>query len=240
MALAAGFGLWRLRASWLGFYSIVVFLVPLGALFSIHTRHFVATRYFAFLVPQYYLLAGCGGVTLAQSVARLPAVNRLAGGRRGAAEVVVAGLIAVLFLAGFAGPLRRYYGGEVQNWREAARVLLQEGKRGDMVVCGLNMSGQNLRYYISRLGDVGMFRYVEGCRSRDSFMRAVRGRERGWFVTSHAESLRTRAPDLWRGIHESMVIEARLPALEEWGEIWIFRLKRAESASLQAIDPSAG
>ena len=108
---------------------------------------------------------------------------------------------------------------------------MRDGKLGDGIFCGLNMSGDAIRYYIGRSGDVRQFTYVEQCRDPVCFRSAFAGRHRGWLVTSHAGFFRKSYPKLWAEIEDRMEVHARLPAMEEWGEIWIFRLKGQPAGS---------
>jgi len=224
-------GLWRLRKTWVLLYSVLLFALPVVALFTFQTKHFVSSRYFAFLLPQYMILVGCGIAGIAETAARLTARGLSPAERRTA---IRAGTMIVLIAAVFAGSLpmlHLYYGSGIQNWREAADIILREAKPGDRIFCGVNMSGEALRYYIGRHTNIRRFSYVEQCRNPQCFQAAFAGLSRGWVVTSHGEFTQERYPELWNAIGQRMDLYARLPAMEEWGEIWIFRMKGQEGGA---------
>jgi hypothetical protein len=225
LGILAAAGLWRLRKTWVGFYSVILFVLPLVALLGFQTKHFVSSRYFSYLLPQYYLLAGCGLAGFAGTLGRIleaRSVDSAVGSKIRTGILVV---LTAVILAGFLPQLSLYYVSQIQNWREAADIVLREAKTGDVILCGVNMTEEALGYYIARRKDAPRVYLYGGCRNPVCFREAFAGRYRGWAVTSHAGFFRKSYPKLWAEIEDRMELYARLPAMEEWGEIWIFRMK---------------
>jgi hypothetical protein len=225
LGVLAVLGLWRIRRTWGGLYSLILIVLPLIALLGFQTKHFVSSRYFSYLLPQYYLLAGCGLAGVTGALGRMLEARFAETAVRSRIRTGVLVILTAVILAGFLPQLVHYYGSHIQNWREAADIVLREAKPGDVIFCGVNMTEEALGYYIERRKDAPPVYVYGGCRNPVCFRGAFAGRYRGWVVTSHAGFFRESYPKLWAAIEDRMELYTRLPAMEDWGEIWIFRMK---------------
>lgn len=247
-----GYGLGRAerRARMLG---AMLFIVPAAFLLVYDPRgHFFAARYLAYLFPFAVVAAGWA---LAELEARLVA---RAGWRPAAATAALAAALAL----SAAPALWRYERGEKENWRQAAAILAQRMKPGDVLLTGVHDARIAIDYYLARggaspltepilrlaqaqppevfplRGGVGLNRQIvlnpnlrETWQLEELEALAAASRKPGdvWWVSAHPEAY---ARDFHVHLARRWERVAVLPALERWGEIRVYRMKREPRASI--------
>jgi len=128
------------------FFALYVFLtwtLPFAAIYIKRIGHFYHCRYTAFIVPGFLILVAFGVERFAAYLKEKKGLSRFAN------PAVFS--VFVLFFAGIAPNLFRYYTGHKQDWKGAATFLKKNLAEGEKVVSHLHANDDALRFYYDYL-----------------------------------------------------------------------------------------
>lgn len=178
-------------------YVILVFLLPLAAIYLTQVGHFLAARYLIAALPFTMLLTAAGLAWIGDNITRLlrPLVSlRLA---RHFGLGIICGLCVVYLIPGIA-KIHQTLRSQKQNWKAACRYVSEHAHSDDRIIGGINLGPLCVYHYIEpELRPSVVF----GAYSINNVNTVLKMARRTWYVTAYYDSDQARALHQWIGEH---------------------------------------